>query len=471
MTTTSPRKDRSSREEEKEEEEAGKEHSLNFNNREAPSKPSLTSRFLPKTLFKSLGPGIITGAADDDPSGIATFSQAGAQFGFGMLWMALFQYPMMTIIQEMCARIGLVTGNGLAGVLKKKYSKRIVLPLAGLLLIANIINIGADIAAMGASVRLLIPQIPVLISTLCFALFIIGSEIIIPYKQYAKVLKYTTLFLFSYIITAIIVGANWSQIAVSSILPHIEFKPEFAMMFVAIIGTSISPYLFFWQTSEEAEEDVEKHKIGEIGKGNPRISQKEIKLMRIDIAVGIAFAELIVWAIMITTAGSLHHHGITDIKTAEQAAKALEPLVKSFPFAGEISKAIFAFGIIGTGLLAVPVLAGSSGYALADTFGWKQGLHKKFKQAKVFYLVIGASTSVGLMMNFINIDPIKALLYAAVINGITAVPMLFAVMKMSNDKKLLKAHTNGKISNIVGWLTFAVMAISVVITFVTWRNG
>jgi NRAMP (natural resistance-associated macrophage protein)-like metal ion transporter len=472
LTATSRRKKKGK----EAEEEAGKEDSLNYNNNnnnnnEVHHKPSLTSRLLPKTVFKSLGPGIITGAADDDPSGIATFSQAGAQFGFGMLWMALFQYPMMTIIQEMCARIGLVTGKGLAGVLKKKYSKRIILPLAGLLLIANTINIGADIAAMGASVRLLIPQIPILISTLCFALFIIGSEIIIPYKQYAKVLKYTTLSLFSYIITAIIVGGNWNQIAVSSILPHIEFKPEFAMIFVAIIGTSISPYLFFWQTSEEAEEDVSKHKIKEIGKGTPAVSQKEIKLMRIDIAAGIAFAELIVWAIMITTAGSLHSNGITDIKTAEQAAKALEPLVKSFPFAGEISKAIFAFGIIGTGLLAVPVLAGSSGYALADTFGWEQGLHKKFKQAKVFYLVIGASTLIGLLMNLIHIDPFKALLYAAIINGITAVPILFAVMKMSNDKKLLRGHTNGKISNIIGWLTFAIMAISVVTTIVTWING
>jgi NRAMP (natural resistance-associated macrophage protein)-like metal ion transporter len=423
-----------------------------------------------KQALKSLGPGIITGAADDDPSGIATFSQAGAQFGLGMLWMALFQYPMMTVIQEICARIGLVTGNGLGGVFKKKYSKRVVLPLAGLLLIANTINIGADIAAMGASVRLLVPQIPFFITTLSFALFIIGSEIIIPYKKYVKILKYTTLSLLAYIITAIIVGGSWSQILVSSIIPHIELKPEFATMFVAIIGTSISPYLFFWQTSEEAEEDVDKQKIKEIGKGKPKVSKKEIKLMRTDIAVGIAFAELIVWTIIITTAGSLHSRGITDVQTAEQAAKALEPLVKSFPYAGEISKSIFAFGIIGTGLLAVPVLAGSSGYALADTFGLKQGLNKKFKQAKVFYLVIAASTSIGLLMNFANIDPIKALIYTAVINGVTALPILFAVMKISNDKKILKENTNGRISNIVGWFTFVIMGVSVVVMFFTWSR-
>jgi NRAMP (natural resistance-associated macrophage protein)-like metal ion transporter len=421
-----------------------------------------------KQTIKSLGPGVITGASDDDPSGIATFSQAGAQFGFAFLWMALFQYPMMTVIQEICARIGLVTGSGLSSVIKNRYSSKVVFPLAGLVIIANTINIGADIAAMGASVRLLVPEIPVFIITLCFALFIIVSEIIIPYKKYVKILKYTTLSLLAYVITAIIVGGNWNEILLYSVIPHIELKPEFATMFVAIIGTSISPYLFFWQASEEAEEEVAKKKIKEIGKGNPKVSKKEIKLMRTDVATGIAIAELIVWTIIITTAGSLHSHGITDIKTAEQAAKGLEPLVKTFPHAGEISKTIFAFGIIGTGLLTVPILAGSSGYALADTFGWKQGLNKSFKQAKVFYLVIAASTSIGLGMNFVNIDPIKALIYTAVVNGITAVPILFAVMKISNDKNILNEYINPKISNIVGWLTFFIMGISVVIMFFTW---
>jgi NRAMP (natural resistance-associated macrophage protein)-like metal ion transporter len=422
-----------------------------------------------KETLKSLGPGLITGASDDDPSGIATFSQAGAQFGFGMLWMALFQYPMMTVIQEMCARLGLVTGSGLGGILKKKYSKKILIPLSGLVLIANTINIGADIAAMGASVRLLVPEVPVLLTTIIFVVLIISLEILIPYQNYMKILKYLALFLLSYIITAIIVGGSWSQILTSSIIPHVEIKPEFAMMFVAIIGTSISPYLFFWQASEEAEEDVAKQKIKEIGKGNPTISKREIKLMRIDIAVGIAFAELIVWAIVITTAGSLHSHGITNIQSADQAAKALEPLVKTFPHAGEIAKAIFAFGIISTGLLAIPVLAGSSGYVLADTFGWTQGLNKKFKQAKAFYIIIAASTSIGLVINLVNIDPIKALIYAAVINAVTSIPILFAVLKISNDKGILK-ETNGKLSNTIGWLTFIVMIISVVIMFITWSK-
>jgi NRAMP (natural resistance-associated macrophage protein)-like metal ion transporter len=428
-----------------------------------PSKFSST-----KEKLMSLGPGLITGASDDDPSGIATFSQAGAQFGFGMLWMALFQYPMMTVIQEICARIGLVTGSGLGGILKKKYSKKILIPLSGLVLIANTINIAADIAAMGAAVRLLIPQVPIFITTIFFVIFIVGLEIVVPYQKYMKILKYTALSLLSYIITAIIVGGSWSQILTFSVIPHIEIKPEFATMFVAIIGTSISPYLFFWQASEEAEEDVAKHKIKEIGKGNPEVTKKEIKLMRIDIAVGIAFAELIVWAIVITTAGSLHTHGVTDIQSSEQAAKALEPLVKTFPHAGEIAKAIFAFGIIGTGLLAIPVLAGSSGYILADTFGWKQGLNKKFKQAKAFYIVIAAATSIGLLINFVNIDPIRALVYAAVINAITSIPILFAVLKISNDKNFLKTETNGKLSNTIGWITFIVMGISVIIMFITW---
>lgn len=423
-----------------------------------------------KETIKSLGPGIITGASDDDPSGIATFSQAGSQFGFGMLWMALFQYPMMTVIQEMCARIGLVTGSGLSSVIKKKYSRKIVFPLAGLLLLANTINIGADIAAMGASVRLIFPNLSVFVATLSFTAFIIVSVIFVPYKKYVKILTFLTISLFTYVVTAIIVGGNWSQILFSSIVPHIELTPEFAMMFVAIVGTSISPYLFFWQTSEEAEEDVAKQKIKEIGKGRPTISKKEIKLMKRDIAAGIGFAELIVWAIMITTSGSLHAHGVIDIQSAEQAAKALEPLVKTFPHAGEISKTIFALGIIGTGLLAVPVLAGSSGYALADAFEWKQGLNKKFKQAKAFYIIIAASTAIGLLMNFVNIDPIKSLIYAAVINAITSVPILFAVMKISNDKKILHGHVNNKISNIIGWTTFVIMAISIVIMFLTWGH-
>ena len=421
-----------------------------------------------KSIFGVLGPGLITGASDDDPAGIATYSQAGAQLGTGALWFALFQYPMMTVIQEMCARIGLVTGSGLAGIIKKRYSRRIVYPIASLLLIANTINIGADIGAMSASVRLIFPQLPMIVVTLFFTAFIISTEILIPYKKYVKILKYLTLALFAYVITAIIVGGNWDEILISSIVPHVEFSPSFAMIFVAIFGTTISPYLFFWQASEEAEEDIAKNKIKEIGVGKPKVTKKEVKIMRADVAIGMAFSQIVMWFIIMTAAGTLHVNGITDIGTAEQAAKALEPLVKTFPNAGEISKTIFALGIIGTGLLAIPVLAGSSAYALSEGFGWKQGLSKKFKQAKAFYLVIVVSTIIGLWINFTNIDPIKALVYSAVINGVIAVPILISIMKIANDRKILQHKTNGKISNIIGWITVLIMGLSAVIMFVTW---
>jgi Mn2+/Fe2+ NRAMP family transporter len=242
------------------------------------------------------------------------------------------------------------------------------------------------------------------------------------------------------------------------------------MMFVAVIGTTISPYLFFWQASEEAEEDVAKKKIKEIGKDRPKVSKKEVKIMRTDVALGMAFSVSIMYAIMVTTAGALHSNGITDIATADEAAKALEPLVKSFSNAGEIAKTIFALGIIGTGLLAIPVLAGSSGYALSDAFGWREGLSKKFGQAKQFYLIIAASTVIGLWINFANIDPIKALIYTAVINGIVAVPILFVIMRIANDEKILGGMTNKRLSNVLGWIAFVIMSISVSILFITWSN-
>jgi NRAMP (natural resistance-associated macrophage protein)-like metal ion transporter len=418
-----------------------------------------------------LGPGLITGASDDDPSGIATYSQAGAKFGLGMIWLVPFLYPMMLIIEEMCARVGLITGKGLASAIKKKYPRKFLIPLVTFLLIANTINIGTDIGAMSASIRLVFPNIPFVFATFAFVGIILAAEIFIPYRRYSKILKYLTLSLFAYIVTAVIVGGNWNEILSATLIPHIEFNSEFVMMFVAIIGTTISPYLFFWQTSEEVEEDVQSDKIKEIGEGKPAISKSEIKLMRSDVAIGMAFSVSIMWAIMVTTAGTLHVNGQTDIQTAEQAAKALQPLVKSFPYAGQVSQIIFALGIIGTGLLAIPVLAGSSAYALSDTFGWKEGLSKKFGQAKAFYLVIATSTVIGLFINFIGIDPIKALVYTAVINGIVAVPMLYAILKICNDKAILENSTNGRISNIIGWATFLVMAVSVMILFLTWSSS
>lgn len=373
----------------------------------------------------------------------------------------------MVAVQEMCARIGLLTGSGLGDLIKRKYSKKVALPIASLLLVANTINIGADIGAMAASVRLIVPQVPFIAASLAFTAFILLSEILVPYEKYVKVLKYLALSLFAYLATAIIIGGNIQQVLVNTLIPHIESTPDFAILFVAVAGTTISPYLFFWQASQEAEENVLEKKIKEIGKGKPVVSRKKVQLMRADVMIGMALSQLIMWSIIVTTAGSLHAHGISDIQTADQAAKTLEPLVKSFPNAGTIAKTIFALGIIGTGLLAVPVLAGSSGYALADVFGWKQGLSKKFGQAKYFYLIIAASTIIGLWINFANIDPIKALVYTAIINGVVSVPILVAIMRISNDKKILK-KTNGQLSNILGWITVAMMSVSAVIMFVTW---
>ncbi|NDB90699.1 MAG: divalent metal cation transporter [Nitrososphaeria archaeon] len=418
-----------------------------------------------RDFFRNLGPGIITGASDDDPSGIATYSQAGAQFGFGTLWFAPFQYPLMSVIQEMCARIGLVTGGGLGNAIKKQFSRRLVFPITGLLLIANTINIGVDIGAMAAATKLVFPQVPVFLAAICFIGFIVGAEVFLSYKKYARFLKFLTFSLLAYVVTAVIVGGNLGQILTATVIPHFELNAQFAMIFVALFGTTISPYLFFWQASEEAEEDVAKRKISEIDVGDPKITKKEIKSMRIDVATGMAFSQIIMWFIILTSAGTLYQHGITNIATADDAAKALEPLVKSFPYSGQISKIIFALGIIGTGLLAIPVLAGSSAYALADGFGWRQGLSKKFRQAKAFYLSIIVSTAIGLAFNFVQISPITALIYAAVINGVTAVPMLFVIMKIANNKKILYDKTNNKTSNVLGWITFCLMALSVCVMF------
>ena len=417
-------------------------------------------------LLKALGPGVITGAADDDPSGIATYSQAGAKYGLGMLWMTLFLLPTMIVIQEMCARIGLLSGNGLAALIKKKYNTKIVYPISGLLLIANTINIGADLGAMSASVRIIFPDVPLVVTSLLFSVFIIIAEIFIPYHKYVRVLKYLVLSLFAYVITAIIVGGNISQIFFT-IIPSISFSSDYAIMFVAVIGTTISPYLLFWQTSEEAEEDVEKHRIKEIGEGKPKVSPREIMSMKEDIGIGMFFSQFIMWSIIVTSAGSLYFSGITDVQTADQAASALEPLVKSFPNSGQIAKVIFAFGIIGTGLLAIPVLSASSAFALSDTFGWKEGLEKKFSQSKSFYSVIIASTLIGVWITFSHINPIQALILAAVINAVVTVPILFIVMRLANDKKILEDKVNSRFSNIIGWFTFAIMTASVVVMFLS----
>jgi NRAMP (natural resistance-associated macrophage protein)-like metal ion transporter len=430
-----------------------------------------------KNIFGSLGPGVITGAADVDPATIGTYSQAGAQFGFGMLWLALFQYPMMAIVQEMCARIGLVTGSGLGAVIREKYSKKIAFIIATLILIANTINLGADIGIMAASIKLLVPKISILIATISFTVLILASEILISYRIYVKILIYLTVSLLSYIVTAMIVSGNLENLLIASVIPHFEITSAFTMMFIAIFGATLTPYAFFWQASQEAEENVAKGKIKEIYENNkgvssdisrPKISKKEIKMMRQDTAIGMAFSQIIMWAIITTTAGSLHAHNITNIQTADNAARVLQPLVKTFPNAGEIAKTVFALGIIGTGLLAIPVMAGSSAYVLSDVFGWKQGLNKRFLQAKAFYFVIATSTIIGLWINYSTIDPIKALIYTSFINGVVAPPALVAIISVANDKKILKDNVNGKLQNLIAWLTVVIMVISILIFLFSW---
>ena len=411
-------------------------------------------------FLKIIGPGIITGAADDDPSGIATYSQTGAQFGYGMLWTALYQIPLLLAVQEACARIGVVTGKGLARVIKDHYSRSILVGVVLLVVIANTINIGADIGAVAASTQLVMPMAPFWILAILTALIVVLLEVLVSYKQYANILKWIAIALLSYPITALIIAEPWKQILIATVVPHIELSFAFLFIITGVFGTSISPYMFFWQTSEEVEQEK---MLGIKSKGGmPRITRRYMRDVRLDTTIGMVVAEVVQWFIIITTATVLFSHGVTNIATAADAAKALEPLVQSFPNAGLVAKSIFAVGVIGLGLLGIPVLAGSAAYAMAEAFGWKEGLSKKFKQARAFYGVIIVSTLVGLLINFVGINPIKALVFTAVFNGITAVPLLFVIARINSNKDILGDHKGGWLSQTFVWLTFGVMGLSAV---------
>lgn len=406
--------------------------------------------------FKSLGPGIITGAADDDPSGIGTYSSVGAQFGYGLIWMAPWLLPMMTAVQETCARIGIVTNKGLAGVLLKHYKKSIVAIAILFLIIANVANIGADLSAMTASINLLFP-INFTLTTIILTIFIIAIEIAIPYRNYAKILKWLSLSLFAYIITGFIIHPDWLAIFQNAIIPSFTVNKEFLFAMTAVFGTTISPYLFFWQTSEEVEERaLENGNFKSQTKLNPLINR--IARMRTDVKSGMIFANITFFFIVITTATVLSQNGITNIESAEQAALALKPL------AGDQAFLLFALGIIGTGLLAVPVLAGSGAYALCELMNWKEGLEKKFSQVKAFYLVITASILIGLAINFIGVSPMKALYYSAWLNGVMAVPLLFVIMIVGNDRKIMGKETNPGWVTFFGWLAFIFALLAILVT-------
>ncbi len=426
-----------------------------------PNKKSTKRKFW--KFFTLLGPGLTTGAADDDPSGIATYSQTGAQFGYGQLWTALYMLPFMTAVQEACARIGLVTGKGIAAIVKEHYSRTVLYAVVGLVVVANTINIGADIGAMASAAQLLIP-VNFTFLTLFFTAVILVLEIFTNYKVYSKILKWLALALLAYPITVFIVKQPWLTVLKATVIPHFEFNFAFLFIIIGVVGTTISPYMFFWEASQEVEEQKEKHRIKN---GRSIVTWDRIRSMRLDNNAGMIISEITTWCILLVGATVLHNSGVRDINTAADAAKALEPLVNSFPNAGFLAKLIFSIGIIGLGLLAVPVLSGSAAYAVAEAVNWKASLNFKLKQAHGFYGVITIASIIGLMINFIGIDPVKALIYAAVLNGVAAVPLLFLIAKIARNKNIMGEYRSGWLSTGLLWFTFVAMGAAAVAMFFT----
>ena len=401
-----------------------------------------------------LGPGLITGASDDDPSGIATYSQAGAQFGYALGWTMLFSYPLMSVVQMISARIGRTTGHGLAGNLSRYFPKPLTYSVVALLLIANIINIGADLGAMADAMTLLL-KIPGPVFLIAFALFCALSEVFISYRRYVRILKWLTLALFAYVITLFLVQVPWGTALRGIVFPGFEPNAKSMTTIVAILGTTISPYLFFWQASQEAEEvqnDRHEHPLKE----DPLEGRVELKRIELDTLVGMGASNLVALAIMMTAAATLNVHGITDIQTSAQAAAALRPI------AGEYAALVFALGIVGTGLLAVPVLAGSAAYGLSEAIGRPVGLGRRPLRAKAFYATIVVATGVGALINFTPINPIRALFWAAVVNGVVAVPVMAVMMIISTRKSIMGVFTITPLMKVLGWLATAVMTLAAI---------
>lgn len=413
-----------------------------------------------KKILRKLGPGFITGASDDDPSGIATYAQTGAIFGYSQLWTSIFSFPFMTVIQEISGRTGMVTGKGIAAIVKEHYARPVAYATVLLLVIANTINIGADLGAMAASAKLLI-GVPFEVLLIGMTTFTLILEIFVPYPAYARILKYLTFSLFAYIVTAFFVKQDWNAIAIATLIPQIALNKDYLFNIVAILGTTISPYLFFWQANEEVEEEIEHHKLRVMGKGIPRISKGDIRDMRIDTTIGMFFSNTVMFFIIVTIASTLHVNGITNIETADQAALALKP------FAGDFAFLLFALGIVAIGLLAVPILAGSAAYAVSEVLNWRSGLSKKLSQAYGFYGVIAVATIIGLFVNFTPIKPFQMLYYAAILNGICAPPLMILIMLISNNKQIMGKHTNSSFSNTMGWIITGVMTITAVTLFLT----
>ena len=400
-------------------------------------------------VLKALGPGLITGAADDDPSGIATYSQVGAQFGFAMGWVLVFSYPLMAVTQTVSARIGCVTGRGIAQNLRRHYPRWMLQAVVTLLLVANVANLGADIGAAGAAVELLIGG-PAIAYMVVFATLCVTLEVFLSYARYATVLKWLTLTLFAYVAVVFTVGVPWGEALRDALVPTIVLDSDHAMAFVAVLGTTISPYLFFWQASQEVEEQLRRaHNPLYLA---PAEAGPELARIRTDTWVGMGFSNLISLFIIFATAATLHVNGVTTIQTSAQAAEALRPIAGDFAFA------VFACGIIGTGLLAVPVLAGSAAYAVCESFDWVEGLDRKWRDARAFYGVIAAATLIGLALNFIGIDPIKALYWSAVLNGVMAAPLMAAMLLIATNREIMGELTLSRGFAFVGWFATAVMA-------------
>ena len=412
-------------------------------------------------FFRVLGPGLITGAADDDPSGIATYSQAGATYGFGQLWSITLCLPLMIAVQETCARIGSVTGKGLVKVTSELYSRKILYCVVSLVVVANVINIGADIAAVGAALNLLIP-LPIFALSTIFTIVVLSLEIFVGYHAYSKFLKILALSLLAYVFTAVIVQPNWSEVIKSLLIPKITWETNYWYVLVALLGTTISPYMFFWQATEEVEEIKYAEKSG--------TERRTLKMIRRDNSIGMTISQLASFFMIVTTAVVLHGKGIGEIKSAADAASALEPLVTSFPNAGLYAKLLFAIGIIGMGLLAIPVLAGSISYAISDTRSWNQGLDNKFSQAKQFYGVIIIATALGWLINVIGIDPIQALIFAAVINGLVSIPLIFLISRISKNKEVMGENIGGLLSHIMLMAAFVITLLAGVFLFASLLN-
>jgi len=405
-----------------------------------------------KEYWNVLGPGLTTGAADDDPSGIATYSQAGAQYGFQLLWMAPFTFPVMSIVQEMCARIGIVTGRGLAANIRAHFSRRVLYVTTLLLFVANAINIGADLGAMAKALQLLNNGFNFYLLVIGFAVLSLLLQIYLPYARYARYLKWLALILLSYVASAILAHLDWGHVLGRAVSPSIEFNRDQIILICAILGTTISPYLFFWQTSQEVENQIEEGKTTLASRQGS--NHHEIKDMRVDVWSGMFLSNLVMFFIIAASGAILFTEGITEIQSAAQAAEALRP------FAGDTSYWLFALGIIGTGMLAIPVLAGSSSYAVSESLRWKEGLNKKLKQAHAFYGILILSVLIGLSINFLGIDPIKALIYAAVANGIVAPVVLALIVIISSKKSIMGEWTNRRSTTWLGWGVTALMLLA-----------